>query len=247
MIFGAIVFGGWQANLRWEEFKPVLAELEKKHPEKYAKMVEEAKSLHINETKRLYHEIDTMTYLEVITLRYEKWRKKRTNDKKFHEKYYDDELLNRIDVRKSFQEKYQTRIDEINKLKISQPVKVRFDKWKKTEPWKQRLILHEKCVKYVKMEMENREVYRKDLEIPKVATLVAQISNEPLPVELLCDDNLVPVTSSSGKVQETVLRLKQVLSFKYFILLLEEIGIPKREIFQFKDELSREVRDYTDY
>ena len=37
MILGGLVFGGWQANLRWEEFKPVLAELEEKHPGKYAK------------------------------------------------------------------------------------------------------------------------------------------------------------------------------------------------------------------
>ncbi len=246
MIFGGIVFGGWQANLRWEEFKPVLAELEKKHPEKYAKMIEEAKSFHINETKRLYNEIDTMTYLEVITLRYEKWRKKRFKDKKFHEKYYDDELLSRIEFRKVFQADYQLRIDEINALKKNQPVKIRFDKWKKTEPWKQRLILHEKCVKYIKMEMEDREVFRQELEVPKVATLVAQLSNEPLPVELLCD-NLVPVTSSADKVQEAVFRLKEVLNFKYYILLLEEVGIPKREIFQFKDELSSKVRDFNEF
>ena len=32
MILGGLAFGGWQANLRWEEFKPVLAELEERHP-----------------------------------------------------------------------------------------------------------------------------------------------------------------------------------------------------------------------
>jgi hypothetical protein len=246
MIFGGLIFGGWQANLRWEQFKPVLAELEEKDPEKYAKMVEEAKAFHIKEVKVLYRELDTMTREAVITLRYEKWRKKRKSDKNFHEEYYDEELLNRIEVRKAFQTDYQSRIDETEELKQRQPVKVRFDQWKKTEPWKQRLILHEKCVKYVKMEIKDREVFRQDLEISKVSTLVAQLSNEPLPVELLCND-FVPVTQSSNKIQKMVLGLKEILNFKYYTQLLEEIGIPKKEIFLFKDELSSKVRDYNDF
>lgn len=246
MIFGGLIFGGWQANLRWEQFKPVLAELEEKDPEKYAIMVEEAKSFHVKEAKSLYREIETMTREAVITLRYEKWRIKKKEDKKFHEDYYDEELLNRVEVRKAFQTDYQSRIDEIQKLKQRQPVQVRFDHWKKTEPWKQRLILHEKCVKYVKMEIKDREVFRQDLEVSKVSTLVAQLSNEPLPVELLCND-LVPVTQSSNKIQEMVLGLKEILNFKYYTQLLEEIGIPKKEIFLFKDEISSKVRDYNDF
>lgn len=246
MIFGGLVFGGWQADLRWEEFKPVLAALEEKDPEKYAQMIEEAKSLHVKQAEALYREIDSMTREEVITLRYKKWRKKRLTDKKFHEDYYDNELLSRIEFRKVFQAIYQSRIEEIQKLKQGQPVNARFDQWKKTEPWKQRLILHEKCVKYVKMEKKEREVYRKGLEVSKVSTLVAQLSNEPLPVELLCND-LVPVTQSSKKIQEAVLRLKGILSFEYYTQLLDEIGIPKKEMFRFKDELNSKVRDYKDF
>ncbi|MZH03395.1 MAG: hypothetical protein F3745_08400, partial [Nitrospinae bacterium] len=180
MIFGGLIFGGWQANLRWEEFKPVLAELEEKDPEKYAKMIEEAKSFHIKETEALYREIDSMTREEVITLRYKKWRKKRLTDKKFHEDYYDNELLSRGEFRKVFQAVYQSRIEEIQKLKQRQPVEDRFDQWKQTEPWRQRLILHEKCVKYVKMELKDRDIFRQDMEVSKVSTLVAQLSNEPL-------------------------------------------------------------------
>jgi hypothetical protein len=246
MIFGGLIIGGWQANLLWEQLKPVLAELEEKDPEKYKKMVEEVKSFHVKEAKNLYREIETMTSEAVIILRYEKWRKKKKDDKKFHEEYYNEELLSRIEVRKAFQIDYQSRIDEIQRLKQRQPVKARFDHWKKTEPWKQRLILREKCVKYVKMEIKDRDVFRKDLEISKVSTLVAQLSNEPLPVELLCND-LVPVTQSSNKIQKMVLGLKKILKFKYYAQLLEEIGIPKKEIFLFKDEISSKVRDYNDF
>ena len=245
MILGGLAFGGWQANLRWEEFKPVLAELEERHPEKYAQMVAEAKSFHIKETKRLYHEIESMTREEVINLRYENWQEKRQADKEFNEKYYDDELLNRIEVKKALLKDYQSRMDEIRKLNERQPVKVRFEQWKKTEPWKQKLILHEKCVKYVKMEIKDREVFRRGLEISKVSTLMARLSNKPFPVELLCND-LVPVAKSPQKIQEAIQRLKATLTFNYYIRLLEEVGIPKKEIFLFNDELKGRARNFTD-
>ena len=245
MILGGLAFGGWQANLRWEEFKPVLAELEERHPEKYAQMVAEAKSFHIKETKRLYHEIESMTREEVINLRYEKWQEKRQADKEFNEKYYDDELLNRIEMKKALLKDYQSRMDEIRKLNERQPVKVRFEQWKKTEPWKQKLILHEKCVKYVKMEIKDREVFRRGLEISKVSILMARLSNKPFPVELLCND-LVPVAKSPQKIQEAIQRLKATLTFNYYIRLLEEVGIPKKEIFLFNDELKGRARNFTD-
>ena len=245
MILGGLVLGGWQANLRWEEFKPVLAELEEKHPGKYAQMVEEAKSFHIEETQRLYHEIESMTREEVITLRYENWQEKRKADKEFSEKYYDDELLNRIEVQKALLKDYQSRMDEIRELNERQPVNIRFEQWKKTELWKQRLILHEKCVKYVKMEIKDREVFRRGLEISKVSTLIARLSNEPLPVELLCND-LVPVAKSPQKIQEAIQRLKETLTFNYYIQLLEEVGIPKKELFSFNDELKRRARNFND-
>jgi len=245
MILGGLAFGGWQANLRWEEFKPVLAELEERHPEKYAQMVAEAKSFQIEEAKRLYHEIESMTREEVIILRYEKWQEKRKADKEFNEKYYDDELLNRIEVKKALLKDYQSRMDEIRELNERQPVKVRFEQWKKTEPWKQKLILYEKCVKYVKMEIKDREVFRRGLEISKVSTLMARLSNKPFPVELLCND-LVPVAKSPQKIQEAIQRLKATLTFNYYIRLLEEVGIPKKEIFLFNDELKGRARNFTD-
>jgi hypothetical protein len=245
MILGGLVFGGWQANLRWEEFKPVLAELEKKNPEKYAQMVEEAKSFHIKETQSLYQEIDSMTREEVIGLRYEKWYKKRKADKEFHEKYYDDELLNRIEVRKALLDDYQSRSDVIREMNELKPVDVRFEQWKKLGIWKKRLILHEKCVKYIKMEIKDEEVFRRDLEISKVSTFMARLSNKQYSVELLCND-LVPVAKSPEMVQEAILRLKEALSYSYYIQFLQEVGIPKREVVPFDDELVGKVRDYND-
>ena len=98
----------------------------------------------------------------------------------------------------------------------------------------------------MKVEIKDREIFRQDLEVSKISTLLAQLSNEPLPVELLCS-NLVPIARSSKDIQKAVLRLKEVLNFKYYKKLLEEVGIPKQEIFPFKDELASNVRDYKDF
>ncbi len=171
---------------------------------------EQAKSFHVKEAQQLFKEIESMTRGEVILLHYEKWKEKRKNDKKFAEESCDDELQNRIEVKKAFQKDYLSRMDELRELQEVQPVKIRFEQWKKTEPWKQRLVLHEKCVKYIKMEIKDREVFRRNLGISKVSTLMARLSNEPLPVELLCND-LVPVVQP--KIQKAILRLKETLTF----------------------------------
>ena len=110
-IFVGLLFGGWQAYLKWEELKPVLAELEEKDPKKYAKMVEEAKSFHINETKKLYRELDNMTFAEVIDLRYSKFLEKRKADKKYREESYDEELQTRKKERKSKLEENRAKIE----------------------------------------------------------------------------------------------------------------------------------------
>ena len=105
-----MVFGGWQAYLKWEEFKPVLVELEEKDPEKFTKMVEEAQSFHIKETRRLYREIDRMTFAAVIDLRYSRFLEKRKSDKKYREDSYDEELQTREKERKSKLEDDQAKI-----------------------------------------------------------------------------------------------------------------------------------------
>lgn len=240
-----MIFGGWQANLKWEEFKPVLAELEEKDPEKYAKMEEEAKYFHYKETIQLYRELDEMTFAEVIDLRYSKFKEKRKSDKKFKEKSYDEELLTREKERKAKLDNDQTKIQEIKNQGLNQPVKVRFGRWEKLKPWQQRLILREKCIKYFKKEIEDREVRQNGLKVSKVSTLLSRVGKDPLPVEFLCEE-MVPTTSDPKVVQDSILRLKEKMNFFYFTQLLGEVGIPREAIFPFSDELEGMARDYND-
>ena len=83
-----MVFSGFQIYLKWEEFKLVLTELEEKHPEKYARMEKKAKSFNIEETMKLYRELDEMSLAEVIDIKYKNFLKKRSLDEKFKEESY---------------------------------------------------------------------------------------------------------------------------------------------------------------
>ncbi|MFT4578124.1 MAG: hypothetical protein ACI8PD_001153 [Nitrospinales bacterium] len=244
-IFGALVFGGWQANLKWEEFKPVLAELEEKDPEKYAKMVEETQSFHISETKKLYRELDRMTFAEVIDLRYSKHLEKRKTDKKYREDSYDEELQTREKERKNKLENDQTKIEELKSLHLKKPVKVRFGQWGKIQPWQQRLILREKCIKYFKRQIEDNQTQNNGLKTSKANTLVSRVGQEPLEIENLCE-GLVPMTSDPQVIQSSILRLKESMNFYYFSQLLDETGIPRAVVFRFKGKLEGMSRDYND-
>jgi hypothetical protein len=244
-IFVGLLFGGWQAYLKWEELKPVLAELEEKDPKKYAKMVEEAKSFHIKETKELYRELDNMTFAEVIDLRYSKFLEKRKTDKKYREESYDEELQTRKKERKSKLEENRAKIEELKNLKMKKPVKVRFSQWEKIQPWQQRLILLEKCIKYLKKQVEDSQAQNNGLKTSKVTTLVSRVGQEPLEIENLCE-GLVPMTSDPQVIKSSILRLKTSMNFYYFAELLEETGIPRAVIFPFKDELAGMSRDYND-
>jgi hypothetical protein len=244
-IFGGLLFGGWQGYLKWEEFKPVLAELEEKDPVKYTKMVEEAKSFHINETRKLYGELDKMTFAEVIDLRYSKFLKKRKTDKKYREESYDEELQTREKERKSKLEDERAKIEELKNLKMKKPPKVRFSQWEKIKPWQQGLILREKCIKYFKKQVENSQTQNNGLKISKVTTLLSRVGQEPLEIENLCE-GLMPMTSDPLVIKSSILRLKKSMNFYYFAKLLEETGIPRAVVFPFKDELTGMSRDYND-
>ena len=74
---------------------------------------------------------------------------------------------------------------------------------------------------------------------------MARLSNKPLPVELLCND-LVPEVRSEQQVQDAIQRLKETLTFDYYIQLLEEVGIPRKEMFSFDDELKGKIENFND-
>ena len=236
---------GWPAYLKWEEFNSILTELEEKDPEKYARMEGEAKSLHIEETMKLYREIHEMSLTEVIDLKYKNFLKKRSLDEKFKEESYGEELQIREKERKAKLENDQSKIEELKTLQIRKPLKARFGKWGKIKPWQQRLILREKCIKFFKKEKAEKLFNQDVLKTSKLTTLLSRPGKEPLEVKYLCED-LISKANSPQEIKNSILRIKETMNFYYFSQLLEEIGIPRAVVFPFNEELEGLTRDYND-
>ena len=67
--------GGFYA---WKKFEPTAIELRAKDQEKYDLMITEAKSLiGFGEAQKLYDELKEMTPVDVIDIRYKKWKAKK--------------------------------------------------------------------------------------------------------------------------------------------------------------------------
>ena len=71
----------------------------------------------------------------------------------------------------------------------------------------------------------------------KVSTLLFRIEKESLEIENLCE-KLVSSSTRREDIQDSILRLKKSMNFFYFIQLLDETGIPRGAVFQFKEELN---------
>ena len=241
-----MVFAGWHVYLKWEELKLVLAELEEKDPEKFAKMEDEAKTFQIEEAMKLYRELDEMPLAEVIDLKYKNFLKKRSLDEKFKEESYGEELRIREKERKAKLENDQSKIEELKNLQIRKPLKARFGKWEKIKPWQQRLILREKCIKYFKKEKAEKLFNQDVLKTSKLTTLLSRPGKKPLKVKYLCED-LISRAASPKEIQNSILRIKETMNFYYFSQLLEETGIPRTVVFPFSEELNGLTRDYNDF
>ena len=244
-ILGLMIYGGWLVYQKWESFKPILTKLEEKDPEKYEQMWEEAKSFHISEAKKLYRELNEMKLADVINLRYKKLLAKRKADKKFKEDSYEQELQIRIKERKTKLASNLSKIEELKSLQKIEPVKLRSEQWKKKEPWKQSMILREKCIKFFKQELKSQKNQRGDLQTSKVSTLISRVGKEPLEIENLCE-NLVFSSASPKDIQDSILNLKESMNFFYFTEFLDETGIPKENIFNFNEKLNGMTQNYND-
>ena len=159
------------------------------------------------------------------------------------EESYDKELQVRIKERKSKLADNPSKIEELKNLNQNKPFKIRFEKWKEFKPWQKKLILRNKCIKFIKKEFAARKIQKGGLKTSKASTLISRIGKEPLEIENLCA-NLVSSSTSQEGVQDSILRLKESMNFFYFKQLLDEVGISRDTVFQFKEELNRMTRDY---
>ena len=238
----------------WKQFEPTVIELRAKDQEKYELMIAEAKSFGFGEAQKLYDELQAMTPREVIDLRYRKWKERQETDEEFSKTYLDEEQKARGQVNNKRKSTHNTKINTL----IFNPgeTKLRANNWKNSKPQQKVMALREKCVKYLKMEEMDRRRRKNLLELSRVSSILdrpnkmscgKKTADICLAVSLAeyCMD-LVPNTDNDKMALEAIQRLKGKMNYFYFRKMLEEIGIPIKDL-EFQQQLKGVSNYFTEF
>ncbi|QPJ64750.1 MAG: hypothetical protein G3M78_04835 [Candidatus Nitrohelix vancouverensis] len=251
--FGKFIFYSFLASIAggyfaWKTYAPAVKaewnELKDKHPEKHAKMAEELKSGNLQNAKTLYHEIDAMTYEEVLNLRYKKFDKKRRTNKEFRMKEWGKELELRATTRDERASVHETKLQELKALNESDDPTTAQVVWKGMSSLEKGAALRSNCAKY--LDLERREqLRRKSLGLPATAPLL-NLPNRPEISSATYCSHLISDTLNPQQVEAVILALKSKLNYFYFVEMLREIGIDPKAVFSDTQQLNSMAGDYVD-
>ncbi|MEE9259043.1 MAG: hypothetical protein V3U37_05835 [Nitrospinaceae bacterium] len=245
LILILLIAAGWYANEAWKELQPTLEVLKEKDPEKYELMVEEAKSFHLPTAKKLYEELDRMTWGQVIALRYNKWKEKVRADEDFRFEDWQEELDQREATKEEKKQEYHGRANRLLAARADIDGKIMLAAWEKMEPWQKGLVLREKCIKFTEME-KKRSLRRRNInDLSRIEVLLDKPDKRSWSVPELCE-SLVPHTRDEPMVNQAIERLKSKMNYYYFVRLLDEIGIPRDKIVPFSTRLRQVALDFSD-
>ncbi len=222
----------------WKEVLPVMAELKDKNPEKFAQLIEEAKSLHVEEAKQLFLELEQMTYEAVLTYRYNSWKKKKEDDRKFRLGHWEKEWELREEARQAKKKKRQQQVNELVGLSEERKGNVLFLDWQKAGSWERGLLLREKCIKYLEIENEQGRRRKNLRKLPGMTRLLKGVGEEALTIPELCED-LVPISHDEREVIVALEKLKNKMNYFFFVQLLDEVGVPRQDVFSLPAQLNR--------
>ncbi len=217
---------------------PVMAVLEKKDPEKYATMVVQAKSFDFKTTMKTYIELDDMTPEDVLTVRYNSWKKRKQEDPEFLQDHWENEWEAREEEKALKQEERQEQIEDLNRLSK----KVRGDalsmNWEKSGAWEKGLLLREKCIKYLGIEKKENLKRKKLHKLPKTALLLSKPGEGSVTAPEICEE-WVSISHEDGQVTLALENLKNNMDYFFFVQLLDEIGVSRQDVFSLPAQLDR--------
>lgn len=232
--------------LYWLYVVPKADELKEKDPEKYAVLVDATSSLHFSRAKALYDELDAMTYEDVLTLRYRKWKAKRDENRKFRWEEWEKELELRKETEALKKAKYRELQKSLKQdLKHSRTGKALFVDWEEAGPWERGLLLREKCIKYLKLERQEERRRANVQQVARTTRLLKMPRGQAWNAAELCEQ-LVPIAHDPAVVTKALDNLKQSMNYFFFVQLLDEIGIPRKSVFSFPIQLDRMTGDFFD-
>jgi hypothetical protein len=223
---------------------PVMAVLEEKDPEKFATLVAQAKSLEFKTAMKTYEELDGMTEEDVIAVRYNVWKKKKQADPDFLQEHWEKEWEAREEERAIKQEERQEQVDDLMRLSKKVGRSALLMGWEKSGAWEKGLLLREKCVKYLRLEKRENLKRKKLHKLPKIALLLSKPGEASLTIPEICEQ-WVPISQEDGQVAQSLESLKNNMDYFYFVQLLDEIGVPRQEVFSLPAQLDRMTGGYS--
>jgi hypothetical protein len=126
--------GGWF----WNNYGYRMGEIEKKDPELFGMIIQEARGLNLIGASRLLMELDRMTPNQVRWNRYKRLKQKLANDKDFKQEH----LRKKNEIWKQAKsDKLKNREVQIGEVKLIPETKY----WNEMKPWQKGLVLRETC------------------------------------------------------------------------------------------------------
>ncbi|MBI4390168.1 MAG: hypothetical protein HY580_08310 [Nitrospinae bacterium] len=241
----SVVSGLVWGFLAWKKIKPELDELQKKDPERYALMIQTAKSFSIEKTRKIYNDLQAMTQYDALVLRYDKLKKKWQDDSKFRETELKDRETSITQIKEVKRRQYESFIEGLEASPGHYEEKGLMIRWAIAPPWQKVLILREKCVKYLDLERKTGHRRRNPANLPRSAVLLDRPENHSFSIPELCQD-LVPAGYDEQAVSDALNALKDTINYFYMVELLDEIGIPRNAIFPADARMHRMATDFAD-
>jgi len=227
----------------WKEVSPVMAVLKNKDPGNFEAMMVDAKSFNFKKAFQRYTELDQMTYEQVLTVRYHSMKRKIQEDDDFRRRQWEEELAAREKNREFEKQKHQRQVQALTLLSEKKPGNVLLLDWNKSGPWEKGLLLREKCIKYLEMEKTANQGRKKIHKLPRIAPLLEKAREVSLTVPEICEE-FVPISHNERQVVLALEKLKNKMDYFFFVQLLDEIGVPRQDVFSFPSQLDRMTIGY---
>jgi len=184
-----------------------------------------------------------MTYEQVLTVRYNSMKRKIQKDDDFRRGQWEEELAAREETRELKKQERQRQVQDLILLSEKRPGNVLLLDWNKSGPWEKGLLLREKCIKYLEMEKSSNRGRKKIHKLPRIAPLLDKPRELSLTVPEICEE-FVPISHDDAQVVLALETLKNKMDYFFFVQLLDEIGVPRQDVFSFPSQLDRMTGGY---
>jgi len=115
---------------------------------------------------------------------------------------------------------------------------VLFLDWKNSGAWEKGLLLREKCIKFLEAEKKENQRRKKIHQLPRIASLLNKPRETSLTAPEICEE-WVPISHDESQVDLALENLKNKMDYFFLVQLLDEIGVPRQDVFSFPAQLDR--------